>query len=144
MASQRIGEMRCDARLENLERIRAFVETACQQAGGDEASCFALKLAVDEAVTNLIQHGYGGRGTGEIELTFADDADRMTITIGDRAPPFVPDNIPPPDRKPGWERRPFSGLGWNLIQRTMDSVEYRPDATRGNRLVLVKRKRSSG
>jgi anti-sigma regulatory factor (Ser/Thr protein kinase) len=79
-----------------------------------------------------------------VSLTFAHDPERMTVTIEDHAQPFAPDNIPLPDREPGWERRPTSGLGWNLIQRTMDSVEYRPDATHGNRLVLVKRKRSSG
>jgi anti-sigma regulatory factor (Ser/Thr protein kinase) len=139
-----VGELRCEARLENLERIRNFVEDGCRRAGGDDPSCFALKLAVDEACTNIIQHGYRGRGAGDVRLTFANDAEKMTVTIQDHAPPFAPDNIPLPDRAPGWERRAASGLGWHFIQSTMDSVEYRPDARRGNRLTLVKRKRSSG
>jgi serine/threonine-protein kinase RsbW len=135
------GEIRCPARLENLELFRAFVETACQKSGGDEAACFSLKLAVDEACTNIILHGYHGR-TGEIALAFADEPERMVVTITDQAPPFAPEKIAAPDREPGWEARATGGLGWHLIQRTMDEVAYRPGGENGNRLILIKRKRS--
>ena len=137
------GEIRCRAQLENLEFFRAFIEQACRKAGGDEAACFALKLAVDEACTNIVLHGYRGE-PGEIALGFRDEPERVVVTITDRAAPFSPEEIPSPDRAPGWEERPTSGLGWHFIQRTMDSVEYRPDAENGNRLVLAKRKRSAG
>lgn len=138
------GEIRCAARLENLEYFRVFVEQACRKTGGDEAACFALKLAVDEACTNIVLHGYRGQSPGEIAVAFRDEPERMVVTITDRAAPFSPEAIPAPDRAPGWEERPASGLGWHLIQRTMDAVEYRPDAANGNRLVLSKRKRSAG
>lgn len=144
MSTESEGEIRCGARLENLEYFRAFVEQACSKAGGDDAACFALKLAVDEACTNIVLHGYRGQPAGEIALAFRDEGDRMVVTITDRAAPFSPGKIPAPDRAPGWEERPASGLGWHLIQQTMDEVEYLPDAANGNRLVLAKRKRSPG
>ncbi|MFN2384678.1 MAG: ATP-binding protein [Thermoanaerobaculia bacterium] len=138
------GEIRCEARLENLEYFRAFVEQACRKSGGDPDACFALKLAVDEACTNIVLHGFRGVPPGEIALAFQDEGERLVVTITDGAAPFAPEKIPAPDRAPGWEERAHSGLGWHLIQRTMDSVEYRPDAEKGNRLVLAKRKRSAG
>jgi serine/threonine-protein kinase RsbW len=138
------GEIRCRARLENLEFFRAFVEHACRKAGGDAEACFALKLAVDEACTNIVLHGYRGVPPGEIALAFQDEPERIIVTITDGAAPFAPEKIPAPDRDPGWEDRPASGLGWHLIQKTMDSVDYRPDAEKGNRLVLTRRKRSAG
>lgn len=138
------GEIRCDARLENLELFRSFVEHACQKAGGDPAACFSLKLAVDEACTNIILHGYSEAESGQIAVAFSDEEDRMVVTIADGAPPFAPEEIPRPDREPGWEGRAPSGLGWHLIQRTMDRVEYCPDSRRGNRLVLTRSKTSTG
>jgi serine/threonine-protein kinase RsbW len=140
VSSETEAEIRCEARLENLEFFRAFVEQACRKAGGGPAACFDLKLAVDEACTNIVLHGYRGVPPGEIALAFRDEPERIVVTITDRAAPFAPEKIPAPDRAPGWEERPASGLGWHLIQRTMDSVEYRPDAEKGNRLVLVKHK----
>lgn len=137
------GEIRCEARLENLEYFRVFVEQVCRKGGGDEAACFDLKLAVDEACTNIVLHGYRGQPPGEITVAFHDEPERMVVTITDRAAPFSPETIPAPDRAPGWEERPASGLGWHFIQRTMDSVEYRPDAENGNRLVLTRAKRTA-
>jgi serine/threonine-protein kinase RsbW len=136
-------EIRCRARLENLEFFRAFVEQACRKAGGDPDACFALKLAVDEACTNIVLHGYRGLPPGEIALAFRSEPERIVVTITDGAAPFLPEKIPAPDRAPGWEERPASGLGWHLIQKTMDSVEYQADAEKGNRLVLTKRKRTA-
>lgn len=136
-------EIRCAARLENLDLVRSFVEHACRKAGGDEVACFSLKLAVDEACTNLVLHGYREDPGGELVVAFADTGDRMVVTITDSAEPFLPEAIPRPDREPGWESRPASGLGWHLIQRTMDEVEYLPDGRNGNRLVLAKKKKTA-
>ena len=57
------------ARVESLGTVRAFVENACRRAGADAESCFDLKLAVDEACTNIIEHGYAGRPDGTIAVS---------------------------------------------------------------------------
>jgi anti-sigma regulatory factor (Ser/Thr protein kinase) len=37
------------------------------------------------------------------------------------------------------DKRRSGGFGLHIIRRSMDSVEYHPDALEGNRLVMVKK-----
>jgi serine/threonine-protein kinase RsbW len=125
--------------VENVAAFRTFVEEACRRAGADESVCFELKLAVDEACSNLVVHGYEGREPGPIAVAFALDGDEIVITITDRAPPFHPDDAPTPRLDvPATERRP-GGLGWHLIKKIADRIEYESDTENGNRLTMVKK-----
>ena len=125
--------------MENVAAFRTFVEDACRRTGVDDSVCFDLKLAVDEACSNLIVHGYKGRDPGLIGVSFAREADEIVITISDHAPPFHPDNAPVPKLDaPASERRP-GGLGWHMIKRLVDRLEYESDAEKGNRLKMVKK-----
>lgn len=125
--------------MENVAAFRSFVEEACRRAGADESTCFDLKLAVDEACSNLVMHGYAGREPGPIAVSFALAGEEIVITIVDHAPPFDPTKAPIPNLDtPASERRP-GGLGWHIIRQLMDRVTYRADAENGNRLTLAKR-----
>jgi anti-sigma regulatory factor (Ser/Thr protein kinase) len=44
--------------LQNLEAICDYVTHFAEQAGLNEAEVYAVQLAVDEATTNIIEHGY--------------------------------------------------------------------------------------
>ena len=125
--------------MENVAAFRTFVEDACRRVGVDDSVCYDLKLAVDEACSNLVVHGYKGRDPGPIRVSFASTADEIVITITDRAPPFHPDDAPVPKLDaPASERRP-GGLGWHMIKKLVDQLEYESDAKRGNRLKMVKK-----
>jgi serine/threonine-protein kinase RsbW len=130
-----------DGTLDNLQALRDFVGAHCLDCEGDADACHALELAVDEAVTNVVLHGYDGLPPGPIELTFACTDGEAVVTITDRGQPFVPEKIPPPDLHSAWEERQVGGLGWHLIQEMTDEVRYFPDNQAGNRLVLRKRLR---
>ncbi|MBI3360404.1 MAG: ATP-binding protein [Chloroflexi bacterium] len=127
-----------EARMENVAELRDFVWEAARREGADEEACFDLKLAVDEACTNIVEHGYAGLPPGPIVVTFQREADRLIVTIRDHARPFDPEAVPPPDLESDWPERPVRGLGWHLIRRTMDEVSLASDGERGNRLTLVK------
>lgn len=125
--------------MENVAVFRTFVEVACRRAGADESTCFDLKLAVDEACSNLVMHGYAGREPGPISLTFARDGDEIVVTIVDRAPSFDPTEAPAPNLDaPSGERRP-GGLGWHIIRQVVDRISYEADSGTGNRLTLAKK-----
>jgi serine/threonine-protein kinase RsbW len=130
------------AKVESLAAVRAFVEEACRRAGTDSAFTFDLKLAVDEACTNIIEHGYAGRPGGSIRLACETGDDTVRITIVDHGRAFSPSELPAADVSSGWERRPVGGLGWHLIRQSVDEIDYVPDPAGGNRLTLVKRSRS--
>ena len=140
MTSRR--EIRREGTLENLSVFRDFVESECGRAGADAAACSSLKLAVDEACTNIIVHGYAGGAPGSIRLEFEDDGERLRVTITDHGRAFSPETLPKVDPAADWPERPLGGLGWHLIRQSIDAFEYRPGEESGNRLTLVKRKRS--
>ncbi|MCC7361601.1 MAG: ATP-binding protein [Anaerolineales bacterium] len=128
-------------RFDRLETIAKFVEQAGQAAGLDEVAICRCQLAVDEAVTNIIEHGYGGEGRGDIDLSCLGEPEQgqLTITISDQAKPFNPASIPEPTLNVPLEDMQIGGLGLYFMRQVMDAVEFKHTAD-GNQLVLVKRR----
>ena len=50
------------ARLDSLQDIRKYVQTAAAEAGLDKKDAYRLALAVDEVTTNIVTHGYAEVG----------------------------------------------------------------------------------
>jgi anti-sigma regulatory factor (Ser/Thr protein kinase) len=123
---------------ETLEAIQRFVVDGCRKAGADDATAFDLRLAVDEACTNVAVHGYAGVEPGPIGVVLESDGARIRVTIADRGVPFSPERVKPPDLAADAERAP-GGLGWHLIRQVTDEIEYHSDTDSGNRLVLGRR-----
>ncbi len=96
-----------------------------------------IELAVDEAVTNCILHGYAGEGTGTIRLTVRLLPDRVAMTIEDQGTPFDPTAFEPKSTEGDIADRVPGGLGIILIRNVMDEITYRRDG--GNNILhLVK------
>lgn len=129
---------------ENLPRFLEFIDDLCARILADEAMRFALRLAVEEVCTNLIDYGYRGRPPGPIEVIAHDGGDRVTLEIRDRSPPFDPDSAPPPDLTSDVEHRAIGGLGWHLVKNMVDEIRYAADTPAGNVLTVVKRKAQQG
>jgi CheY-like chemotaxis protein/anti-sigma regulatory factor (Ser/Thr protein kinase) len=126
------------ARLEEVPVLLDFLRARLAEAGAGDAVRQALRLAVDEACSNVIAHGYRG-AAGTIRLAVAVADGRAVVTVTDEAPPFDPALAPPPDLDAPWAERRAGGLGWHLIRSVVDEVRHRPAGARGNVLTLVKR-----
>ena len=131
-------EIEVEARPENLEEIRDFIDAACADAQVGRSDTHGLKVAVDEACSNVVEHGYAGLPPGPISVRFEADDRTISVTIGDRGRPFDPADAPAADVVSDWERRPIGGLGWHLIRLLVDEIRYESDPESGNRLTLVK------
>lgn len=127
------------ARLESLELISEFITGATARAGMDEHAAWQVQLAVDEAATNIIQHGYSEGGEGVIELTWRIEGPDFVVSLHDYGRSFNPDDVPAPDIHSPLEERQAGGLGIYLMTRLMDSVRYDFDDRRGNHLTMTKR-----
>lgn len=126
--------------LGNLESICTFVTRYAKQAGLDDRQVYAVQLAVDEAATNIIEHGYCSSGEGDVTITCQPEADGLRVVLHDHAPPFDPDEIPLPNTSASLEELKPRGIGVFLIRKMMDEVNYAFDAEEGNRLTLFKRR----
>jgi anti-sigma regulatory factor (Ser/Thr protein kinase) len=126
------------AELESLAAFRGLIDNACaQHPAVGEQTCYDLKLAVEEACTNIITHGYAGMNPGSIILVLEIDPSRVLVTLTDFGHPFEPYEPPAPDVRAKLEDGITGGFGLFLIYQTMDSIGYEM-AEDGNHLTFVK------
>jgi anti-sigma regulatory factor (Ser/Thr protein kinase) len=123
--------------LQQLETVREFVAETCQGFGLDCRTAYDVRLAVDEACTNVIQHAYAGRG-GRVKITIDTIKCGVRVTICDWGTPFDPLAVPTPDVAAPLEERPLGGLGLFLMRQMMDEVDFQFDTDDGNRLTMIK------
>jgi serine/threonine-protein kinase RsbW len=96
-------------------------------------------LAVDEALANVIEHGYEG-SEGEISILMTEDDAAFTVTIEDGAPPFDPLSRAPIDIDQRLDEGADGGIGVEILRRLTDPC-YEKTSTGGNRLILRKEKK---
>lgn len=119
-----------------LAAMRRALVSALARAGVDAELRSALVLAVDEACTNIIRHGYDGDQDGRIHMTLRRDGDTLEFELLDHAPPCDPAGIGPRDLA---DCRP-GGLGMNFIDSLMDHWQLQPRQDgAGNRFTMRKR-----
>ncbi len=126
------------ATVRDLNDIREFLESAILNLGGDEDVAGDLVLAVNEAVTNSLLHGYGEQ-PGAITVDVEADNGDLWVRLIDDAPPFDPTSVPPPDINRPLEDRPLGGLGVHMMRQLTDELSYRATDDSRNELTFVKR-----
>ena len=126
------------AELESLAVFRQLIKHAgVENPQIDQPTLYDLQLAVDEAATNIIKHGYAGMDPGSIIFELVVDDQQVRMTLTDFGRQFEPSSAPAPDLNAALENLPLGGFGLYFIYQTMDEVDYAADAC-GNRLFLVK------
>ena len=128
--------MKLDVTLLDLAAIREFVKAGAVKARLSPEKVHEVVVAVDEAVTNIIVHGYRKKA-GPLEVECGARKKEFNITLRDHAPTFNPLNLPPPDTTLPIDKRPIGGMGVYLIKRAMDEVDHHElPGGGGNELVL--------
>ena len=127
------------ATLDSLAAISDFITDGTMRAGLDDRAAWQVQLAVDEAATNIIQHGYHDTSRGDIELAWRLDGDEFVVTLRDHGRSFKPEDVPAPDVTSPLEERQAGGLGLFIMGRLMDSVTFTFDEQHGNLLTMGKR-----
>jgi len=125
------------AELESLQVFRDFIAECCARYDIPKDVVLDLKLAVDEACTNIITHGYKGMDPGSIILSFRIEPDRILVQITDFGHVFEPVEAPKPDVEAALDDQELGGLGLYLIYQTMDNIDYQCSED-GNTLTFTK------
>jgi anti-sigma regulatory factor (Ser/Thr protein kinase) len=126
------------AEVSSLAKFRAFIDANCEQIGMQGEICQDIKLAVDEACTNIIEHGYAEMDPGSIIIEFYADKHRAVITLTDFGHAFEPYEPEAPDVETILEGEHMGGFGLYFIYQTMDEVDYQSNED-GNSLILTKK-----
>jgi len=123
----------------SLPVVRAAVEQMAAMEGFSKKDCHGLVLAIDEALANVIKHGYGNRHDQPITIsmepqTAPDGRCGISVVVRDRGKQVDPSAISGRDLD---DVRP-GGLGVHLIKALMDEAEYSCPAEGGMMLRMVK------
>lgn len=124
-----------------ISPIRRLVGSTAMREGFSEESIHELELAIDESITNIIEHGYNFDASKSIGVNIAFDQDKMIITISDKGKPFNMQKLP--ENSFFSSKGPFRGRGQYIIRNTIDKIEYTPVSGVENKLVLTKIKKDA-
>ncbi len=117
-----------------LSVIRAVTAKVGELSGLSDRAIEDVKLAVDEACSNVIRHAYGGDPTRSILIRFRTTEKGFEVLIEDEGMKAKPESIQGrslDDVRPG-------GLGIHLIKRAFDLFSFDPTKKTGNRLRMVR------
>lgn len=98
----------------------------------------SVQIALDEVISNTVNHGYPSAADGRIEIRFRMADGVLEVTIQDDAPAFDLLARPDPDTTAALADRDVGGLGILLTRGLMDDVHYERTGGR-NRVTLRKR-----
>jgi anti-sigma regulatory factor (Ser/Thr protein kinase) len=125
-----------------LSGARELVGSVARRLGFDDLQCSKIALAVDEALCNIIRHGYDRAPDRPIWISVwpaeRDACGRpwgIRLEIEDEARQVEPEQLRGRDLD---DIRP-GGLGVHIIREVMDQVVYTKREGRGMRLSMTKR-----
>ena len=107
-------------------KMTGFIKTLAANAHLDEDDTGRLRLAVEEAVGNIIDYS----SATEIKIDTQDSDGLLSITISDDGEPFDPTAAPDPDLTIPADQRPIGGLGIMFMRKMSDSLTYHREGHR--------------
>lgn len=139
MALRWLGSNRLELQTDgsDLALLEGFVEQVARRAHLSDYETPRLRVAVEEAVTNVI--GYAHATSIVLTSEVRDAVLRLTVT--DDGQPFDPTTAPMADTSIPADQREEGGLGILFIRRMSDALEYRRENGR-NVLTIKKRIKS--
>ena len=126
------------SRLEDIALLWPWVESIAEEHAAPAATRYAIHLCLEEALSNIVRHGYGGQPGRPIVVEFSSAPGELVFSIEDEAPPFDPLAYSGDDaeRAPSSaDQLPLGGQGIRLMRKFAGRLSYTRLA-HGNRLSL--------
>ena len=124
--------------IQQIPQLADFIETIASEANLDQGLAMSLNLALEEAVTNVIEYAYPEGSDGLVDIEAVIREGQLDFIISDSGKPFDPTAKPEVDITAGVEERPIGGLGIHLVRHIMDSVSYKREDGK-NYLTMIKK-----
>jgi anti-sigma regulatory factor (Ser/Thr protein kinase) len=136
------AEYRLRGVLADLDTVYGAISDLAQRHALPEDVTHPLRLALDELITNVVEHGFHARALDQRQLVLrlAASGDAVEATIEDNGIPFDPTSAAGADPAGELDDRPIGGLGLHLVRRSIDTMHYRRDGDR-NLLTIIKLRR---
>ena len=113
---------------QTLDRLVSEVEAA----GYPTAAVFAVRLAVEEALTNAMSHGHAEIPGAPVAVSWGVTPRRVDVEVADRGPGFDPSEAPDPTLDENLDKP--AGRGLMLMRAYMTDVRFNE---RGNAVSMT-------
>ena len=135
MALRWLGSNRLELQTDgsDLALLEGFVEQVARRARLSDYETPRLRVAVEEAVTNVISYAHATT----IVLTSEVRDAVLWLTVTDDGQPFDPTTAPMADTSIPADQREEGGLGILFIRRMSDALEYRRE--NGRNILTIKK-----
>jgi sigma-B regulation protein RsbU (phosphoserine phosphatase) len=117
---QPTSQLSMSASMDDISCIEPFTAHVAKQAGIEGKEAKRLRLAIEEAVANIINHGQATT----IKLQAKTDDNQLVLTIDDDGQPFDPTADSATDFSVPADERPPGGLGIMFLHQMTDGLEY--------------------
>lgn len=136
------------SQLEDLALVLPWVGAIADLYAVPADTRFAIELCLEEALSNIIRHGYRGQANQSISIACTAEgspsdaavAGELVFTIEDHAPPFDPlassAAAPAPPAPVSFEDFPPGGQGIRLMRKFASRIAWQ-QLPQGNRLTLA-------
>lgn len=122
-------------RRDEIDATERALLQAIEDRGYDDATRFAIRLALEEALSNAFKHGNKNNPELPVHIDCRIGESRIEIEVEDQGEGFEPESIPDPTQQENLEIP--SGRGIVLMRSFMAEVTFEPP---GNRVRMVYRR----
>lgn len=133
MVPHEYQEIRIASTYAQARHVEDQIVSDVEQCGYGAEDLFAVRLSLEEALTNAIRHGNVGDALKNVHVRYRVSENRIDIYVADEGPGFDPFSVADPTTDENLECP--SGRGIMLMRAFMTTVEYNEA---GNVVHLVK------
>lgn len=124
--------LQINSKLELMGSVEQAILDEAAQIGFDEDCCFALRLAMDEALVNAIIHGNKNQETKVVRVKAVFENDKISVSIQDEGSGFDRSKLYDPRQEPFLHQT--HGRGVFLIRQFASDVFFNES---GNQITFV-------
>jgi sigma-B regulation protein RsbU (phosphoserine phosphatase) len=110
--------------IHEIQRFSTFIKDVTARLNIAQPLAGQLRLAVEEAVVNVMEYAYPIDTEGEVSIHAESDGQVLRVTITDTGVAFDPTTKEEADTSLPAEDRQIGGLGILLVRELMDSINY--------------------
>lgn len=120
-------ELEIDSDFAHAKQVEDQIVQAAKVNDYSEEAIFALRLSLEEALSNAIRHGNVGDISKKVHIRYLVNSERIEIFVSDEGKGFNPENLPDPTTLENLENP--TGRGIMLMRAYMNKVEYNDTGT---------------
>ena len=119
-----IYSLSVEASTSHLAEVRDFVAEHAARLGFSQKEISEIRLAVDEAYTNIIKHAYKKNDHNPVEIELGSDKSKFWVSLLDQGESFDLTSYHEPNLERQIKQGKRGGMGVYLIRKLMDQVHY--------------------